>query len=314
MSFDRILLLAAASALLCGCNPFTKLTPDCHSAQEYQHAPSAPALKVPAGLDTPNTAGALVIPNVEVSPPPPGQHDSCYDIPPRYKAAPTNKAGEVAAVTAPSAAASSATASPTLAAPQPSLLGGAWEFRFGPIYGFSQNIDSSSGSADIGSIVGIKTGVAYYLTDHLALGGDFTYSRGDFSANIINNGVAVGVQDGHQSASTLLIDGTYSFLNGPFRPYVAAGLGYTWVDTNIASGPPVAGCWWDPWWGYICSGYQPTRGTSSWAGQLGAGLQWNFSHEFGVSAGYRENFIELANKRTPFGGLEVLFLWRFLDW
>ena len=315
MSFDRILLLAATSSLLCGCNPFTKLTPDCHSTQEYQHSVSAPALKVPAGLDTPNTAGALVIPNVEVAPPAPGPNDSCYDVPPRYKAAPTNKAGEVAAVGAASAEASSAAAGPITAGPaEPSRLGGAWELRVGPIYGFSQNIDSSSGSADIKGIAGIKTGVSYYLTDHLALGGDFTYSRGDFSANIINNGAAVGVQDGHQSSGTFLFDGTYSFLTGPFRPYLAAGLGYTWIDTNIVSGPPVAGCWWDPWWGYVCSGYQPTKGTSSWAGQLGAGMQWNFSHEFGVSAGYRENFIELANKRTPFGGLEVLFLWRFLDW
>lgn len=315
MSFDRILLLAAASALLCGCNPFSKLAPDCHSAQEYQHATSAPPMKVPAGLDTPNTAGALVIPNVEVAPPAPGPNEACYDVPPRYKAAPTNKAGEVASVAAPAAAASAAAPGPiTSGAPEPSRLGGAWEFRMGPIYGFSQNIDSSSGSADIKSIAGIKTGVAYYLTDHLSVGGDFTFSRGDFSANIINNGVAVGVQDGHQTSSTLLFDGNYNFLTGPFRPYLSAGLGYTWIDTNIVAGPPVAGCWWDPWWGYVCSGYQPTKGTSSWAGQVGAGLQWNFSHEFGVSAGYRENFIELANKRTPFGGIEVLFLWRFLDW
>ena len=127
-------------------------------------------MKVPAGLDSPNTAGALVIPTVEVAPPPPGPNDACYDVPPRYKAAPTNKAGEVASVAAPAAAASAAAPGPiTSGAPEPSRLGGAWEFRMGPIYGFSQNIDSSSGSADIKSIAGIKTGVAYYLTDHLSV-------------------------------------------------------------------------------------------------------------------------------------------------
>jgi uncharacterized lipoprotein len=92
MSFDRVLLLVAASALMSGCHLFSKLNPDCHSPQEYQHALSIPPLKVPAGLDSPNTTGALVIPAVADAPPPPGPHDSCFDVPPRYKPAPPNKA------------------------------------------------------------------------------------------------------------------------------------------------------------------------------------------------------------------------------
>jgi uncharacterized lipoprotein len=92
MSLDRMLVLIAASALMSGCHLFSKLNPDCHSKQDYQHALSAPPLKVPPGLDSPNTAGALVIPTVTDAPPPPGPHDQCYDIPPRYKPAPPNKA------------------------------------------------------------------------------------------------------------------------------------------------------------------------------------------------------------------------------
>ena len=93
MSFERILAVIAASTLMSGCHLFSKLNPDCHSAQEYQHALSAAPLKVPAGLDSPNTAGALAIPAVTDAPPPPGPHDQCYDVPPRYKPAPSNKAG-----------------------------------------------------------------------------------------------------------------------------------------------------------------------------------------------------------------------------
>jgi uncharacterized lipoprotein len=92
MSLERILMLVGVSALMSGCHLFGKLNPDCHSPQEYQHALSAPPLKVPAGLDSPNTTGALVIPAVTDAPPPPGPHDSCFDVPPRYKPAPSNKA------------------------------------------------------------------------------------------------------------------------------------------------------------------------------------------------------------------------------
>jgi uncharacterized lipoprotein len=92
MSLERILMLVGVSALMSGCHLFGKLNPDCHSPQEYQHALSAPPLKVPAGLDSPNTTGALVIPAVIDAPPPPGPHDTCFDVPPRYQPAPSNKA------------------------------------------------------------------------------------------------------------------------------------------------------------------------------------------------------------------------------
>ena len=92
MSLERVLMLVAASTLMSGCHFFAKLTPDCHSRQDYQNALSAPPLKVPPGMDSPNTAGALVIPTVTDVPPPPGAKDTCYDVPPRYKPAPQNKA------------------------------------------------------------------------------------------------------------------------------------------------------------------------------------------------------------------------------
>jgi uncharacterized lipoprotein len=92
MSLDRVLILIAAATLASGCHLFSKLTPDCHTPQEYQRAGQVPPLKVPPGLDSPNTKDALVIPTVELAPPPPGPKDACLDVPPRYQPAPTNKA------------------------------------------------------------------------------------------------------------------------------------------------------------------------------------------------------------------------------
>ena len=92
MSLDRVLMLIAAAALTSGCHLFSKLTTDCHTSQEYQRAGQVPPLKVPAGLDSPNTQGALVIPTVVLAPPAPGPKDACLDVPPRYKPAPPNKA------------------------------------------------------------------------------------------------------------------------------------------------------------------------------------------------------------------------------
>jgi uncharacterized lipoprotein len=92
MSFVRVSLLMAVAALASGCHLFSKLTPDCHTPQEYQRAGQVAPLKVPSGMDSPNTQGALVIPTVALAPPPPGPKDTCLDVPPRYVTAPSNKA------------------------------------------------------------------------------------------------------------------------------------------------------------------------------------------------------------------------------
>jgi uncharacterized lipoprotein len=92
MSFERIVFFFATATLLCGCHMFSRLNPDCHAKQEYQHSAQVAPLKVPDGLDSPNTQGALVIPTVELAAPPPGRNDACLDLPPRYKPAPVNKA------------------------------------------------------------------------------------------------------------------------------------------------------------------------------------------------------------------------------
>jgi len=83
----------AATVFLSGCHIFHGFEPDCHKPQEYQRAVQVAPLKVPEGLDSPNTQGALVIPTVGLALPPPGRHEACLDTPPRYKPAPTNKAG-----------------------------------------------------------------------------------------------------------------------------------------------------------------------------------------------------------------------------
>lgn len=103
MSLDRVLMLIAAAALTSGCHLFSKLTPDCHTKQEYQRASQVPPLKVPAGLDSPNTQGALAIPSAALAPPPPGPTVACLDVPPRYKPAPANRAASEMPATPPAA-------------------------------------------------------------------------------------------------------------------------------------------------------------------------------------------------------------------
>jgi opacity protein-like surface antigen len=193
---------------------------------------------------------------------------------------------------------------------------GDWEFRIGPVFLQSKNVGFNGGSnASIDSTVGVKIGAGYYVTDQLIIGGNFSWAGSTFNGHVASGtpGVTASIENGHVDFSTMMFDATYKFLHGPIRPYGVVGIGWNWINTNIASGPPQTGCWWDPWWGYVCSGWQPTHGASSFAYQAGAGVEFNFNRTFGIDLDYRYTWINLSNANgTPgFGGVQLLFVWRF---
>ena len=74
------LLLTLAGCRLLGANA-------CHAPQPYMSAKSVAPLKIPAGLDSPDTSNALRIPVLnEPAPPPRKGREPCLDEPPPFKA------------------------------------------------------------------------------------------------------------------------------------------------------------------------------------------------------------------------------------
>jgi opacity protein-like surface antigen len=93
---------------------------------------------------------------------------------------------------------------------------------------------------------------------------------------------------------------TYNFSSKAFTPFVLAGIGMTKLDSNITTGPPSLGCWWDPWWGYICFQDWETYNTTKFAYNLGLGLRWDFNNMVYTKASYSREFISLKNGSMNF--------------
>jgi uncharacterized lipoprotein len=77
--------LALLMLPLGGCHWLTHAN-SCHNHQSYMDAKSVAPLKIPSGLDAPETANALRIPSLNEPPPPQRSgRDPCLDAPPAFK-------------------------------------------------------------------------------------------------------------------------------------------------------------------------------------------------------------------------------------
>jgi opacity protein-like surface antigen len=156
---------------------------------------------------------------------------------------------------------------------------------------------------------------SYNITNRLAVGGDFWFSSQDYEAtrvldNTGQNTVSVSTE---LDVWTIQLKGTFNFLDGPFTPFVEAGAGWTDVDSNIPSGPPTTGCWWDPWWGYICSSFYETYSETRTSYLYGVGVRWDMGSDMVLKGSYSLMNVD-TNAATKDFEQDVLrfdLLWRF---
>jgi len=96
------------------------------------------------------------------------------------------------------------------------------------------------------------------------------------------------------------LNATYNFTRRAFSPFVVGGIGWTKLDSNVPTGPPSIGCWWDPWWGYICFEDWSTYSTSVFSYNLGLGLRWDINTALFTKASYTREFLSLDNGTLNF--------------
>jgi uncharacterized lipoprotein len=88
-SLLKLGLVCAVLLALTGCHPFRGRELACHKPRPYMAATSVAPLKIPAGLDTPDTTNALHIPPLsEPAPPPRKGKEPCLDEAPSFKLPP----------------------------------------------------------------------------------------------------------------------------------------------------------------------------------------------------------------------------------
>lgn len=151
------------------------------------------------------------------------------------------------------------------------------EIYIGPVFTDGKSYSFEGGTtARTDTGVGLNIGFARNFDAHLSAGVDLTWSEQDYRANVQPgpaNPNAPSQINGTLESSTLRFFGTYNLLTSNFTPFVTGGLGWTYLDTNIPSGLPENVCWAYPWYGYYCTSYVPTKNTTKFSYNVGAGLR-----------------------------------------
>ena len=202
--------------------------------------------------------------------------------------------------------------------------GGTWDFSVGLIYqdglsvggqGGSQTSIPDTSALSVDSEIGFGLNFGYNLNEHFAVGLDIDYISPDYKATIIPEDPNENpVQIDHDLTQwNWRLKGTWNISKGPFVPFVDFGFGWSNIDSNVANGPPITGCWWHPWWGYICDSYYDTFSSTetTWGGAVGLRydlrnqsylkLSWN---RWELDAGGNSDDFTLESFRFEYG-------WRF---
>ena len=158
----------------------------------------------------------------------------------------------------------------------------------------------------------------YNFNEHFALYGEFAWSTPDYLAKF-----PLDLFPGTPPSTVVTVDSeldiwftnfkaVYNFMDRELTPYIELGYGWTSVDSNIQDGPADTGCWWDPWWGYMCASFYDTYSNTITSTLYGLGIRWDMSDSSVLKLFYgeRESNLERSqNLKQEVYGVE--FAWKF---
>jgi opacity protein-like surface antigen len=189
-----------------------------------------------------------------------------------------------------------------------------WEFFLPLVYTTSSTVKGQSGSkVDVNADWAFGLGFGYNITDRIRVDGLWSWAQRSYDATGIDtNGNPTRKYSSYMDTATLSVNGTYYFMTGKFSPFASLGLGYTWVDTNIPEGTGSTSCWWDPWYGYVCSSYVPTKTESDWSYTAGFGVRYDFNRQISMQLGFYRMWVDISKASTmpDFDNYRLDFIFR----
>jgi opacity protein-like surface antigen len=191
-----------------------------------------------------------------------------------------------------------------------------WEFGAEVTYALSNDVRFNGGTTlDVEDDIGVALIFGYRFDSKLELQFSLDWNEVDYSGVLQSAqfpGLTASV-NGTMETFTPRFGATYNFIDGPLTPFVTGGIGWSFIDTNIPTGQVQVGCWWDPWWGQICTPYQPTKDVDGFMYEAGIGARWDVGQSYSFRLAYQKRWIDIGKtSSTPdFDRFELGFVYRY---
>jgi hypothetical protein len=185
---------------------------------------------------------------------------------------------------------------------RPGGRAGSWDFFMPLTFSPSWTIDGQGGSkADFDATWGFGFGFGYNLSDHFQMNGLFSWSARNYTATLVDANTGQTTRYGNTAySSTFSLNGIFYLLPGDITPFVSGGVGLTYTDTSIPTGfGGGTTCWWDPWYGYVCSNSYPTKTETDVSYSLGIGVRFDLNRQFSLQPSYNKAWIDVNKAGTP---------------
>ena len=183
-----------------------------------------------------------------------------------------------------------------------------WEGSFRVNYTDAFDIDGKSKSkAKIDADTSWGFSLGYHFNNYLLVNMSVDIVDSDYKASYRDSTDASATKASSDlDLITTHFNTVYHFIPKRFTPFVQAGIGWSYIDSNISKGPATGSCWWGPWWGHVCHGYQDNYDDTRLSYSLGAGLRYEFANNVLMRGSYQQNWIDMNRASTADTGV-VLF-------
>ena len=176
-----------------------------------------------------------------------------------------------------------------------------YDFGFKVNYLSSMDIKGENGSkVNLTDDVGYGFLFGYNYTEHLNFSFEFSYNQPGYTATVVSDEVISREFTTRDKLDifTSQFNTTYHFTQNVITPFISAGLGWSYMDSNVPTGSYDEFCVWDPWYGYACSGVQETYDAINFSYSASAGFRWDIDRKTYASASYTNVWYNFDHAKT----------------
>lgn len=204
---------------------------------------------------------------------------------------------------------------PGLALAQSADRTGTWEAGVKLMDTSHEFLTGQNGSSlDIEGELAYGTFGTYHINEHFAVSGEISWSDPDYFATfpLDRPGGGTVTIDTELDVLSMQLSAVWNMFDRSITPYLEFGYGWTVIDSNVQDGPADTGCWWDPWWGYMCASFYDTYENTVHS-MLGAiGVRWDMSDSSVLKLAYGVRELDLDRAEDLQQDIySVDFAWKF---